>query len=451
MFRTINRIVVVVVMIALISQGAFQKEVAAANGKAPMFSDISKHWAKEQIEQATLKGYINGFPGGKFKPDAPVTRAQFIKMIVTALDLDYQPEGSVWYTTYVTAAKEAGIYQGNDFAEWNMNKEINREHMAWLAVRAADNKLTTVESSGITKEVVIDRWPYTANDNKITRTDEFMRNYYEGFLVHTAFSRGILQGYGGNVIGLDRTTTRAQAVTVIERILNLREGKKLTQDKYATAEAELLWLKTNSFTMAKHIFDDPKGSSMKTLYKLENLEFKNNIIHTEVKRIILIDLDDPKDPYRKLLPATKKLGFRDGNIGKVPSDAYAMYIEYETYYNKNPKQYIGGISLSVTGYERPNPYPFDKLVEPNPLITNEKGFEHISSWGPYNSSNGVGKGVEVWVIPNSGYTLEPNIGSSKNNVDRRLLFSFYTIAAYGGDNTMIRNHMFGGTTTHYGK
>ncbi|WP_181376596.1 S-layer homology domain-containing protein [Paenibacillus agaridevorans] len=419
-----------------------------AHAEPVNFKDTGKHWAKAQIDEAVQKGYVNGFPDGSFKPDQPVTRAQFVKMIVTALGLDFAPEGSVWYETYVESAKNAGIYQSQDFDAKKMNENIVRQHMAWLAVRAADDTLHTVESSGITKEAEINRWPLTATNNKITRSDAFMRKYYEGFLVHQAFGRGILNGFGGNVIDLDRTTTRAQAVTVIERILSLREGKKLVSDKYATAEAELLWLKTNAFTMAPHIFDDPKGVSMRIGYKLENLVFQNATLHSEVKRIILIDLDDAKDPYRKLLPETNLLGFRDGNFGKMPSDAYAMYIEYETFTNKNPKQYVGEVTLRTQSYKQPSPFPFDKLVQPSVLITKEKGFEHVSSFGPSKGANGVGSGVMVWAIPNSGYSLNENIGSDKNKPDRIISFTFYTSGYYGDP---VTNTIFYGTTTHYSK
>ena len=414
--------------------------------EASSFTDISGHWAKAQIEQAVAKGYVTGYPNGTFKPDAPVTRAQFITMLVRALGLDHGPEGSTWYTTYVKAAKEAAIYQGEaDFAEWNMNKEISREHMAWLAVRAADEALVTVESSGIVKEVEIYRWPKVP-ENNVVRTDDFMRDYYEGFLTHTAFARGILNGFGGNVIGLERTTTRAQAVTVIERILSLKAGKKLPTDKYATAEAELLWLKTNAFTMAPHIFDDPNGSSMKKNYNLESLIFKNSVIHAEIQRIILIDLDDQKDPYRKLLPQTNKLGFLNGNIGKVPEDAYAMYIEYETISNKNPKQYWGNLSFTTQSYVSVNSEE-DALTQPARLNTNDPLFNQINMIQP--SKSGVGKAITVWGIPNSGYTLHTNIGGSKNNKDRVLDFTLYINPIYGDDD--IRNYIFSGTTTHYGK
>ncbi|GEM_PF-6102660 len=439
--KRITKKIIILAMTWTFLLGGSSISTAEAASSLDVFKDVSGHWAKSQIEEAVAKGYVAGYPNGTFKPDAPVTRAQFITMLVRALGLEHAPEGSTWYTTYVKAAKEAAIYQGDaDFAEWNMNKEISREHMAWLAVRAADETLVTVESSGIVKEVEIYRWPEVP-ENNVARTDEFMRDYYEGFLTHTAFARGILNGFGGNVIGLERTTTRAQAVTVIERVLSLKAGKKLSADKYATAEAELLWLKTNVFTMAPHLFDDPNGSSMKKKYNLESLVFKNNVIHTEIQRIILIDLDDQKDPYRKLLPETKKLGFRNGNIGKVPDDAYALYIEYETFSNKNPRQYWGNVSLTTQSYDSFK----GEFTQAFRLNTNDSNFEDINMIQP--SESGVGKGITVWGIPNSGFSLYKSKGT--NNKDRGLSFNFYVKPVFGEDE--IYNFIFTGSTTHYSK
>ncbi|NJK30086.1 MAG: S-layer homology domain-containing protein, partial [Acaryochloris sp. SU_5_25] len=42
------------------------------------FSDVSiSYWARPFIEKLAEKNVIKGFPDGTFKPDEPVTRAQF--------------------------------------------------------------------------------------------------------------------------------------------------------------------------------------------------------------------------------------------------------------------------------------------------------------------------------------------------------------------------------------
>ena len=45
------------------------------------FSDISGHWAENEIERAAAFGWISGYPDGTFRPDARITRAEAMIMI----------------------------------------------------------------------------------------------------------------------------------------------------------------------------------------------------------------------------------------------------------------------------------------------------------------------------------------------------------------------------------
>ena len=45
------------------------------------FSDISGHWAQNEIERAAAFGWISGYPDGTFRPDARITRAEAMTMI----------------------------------------------------------------------------------------------------------------------------------------------------------------------------------------------------------------------------------------------------------------------------------------------------------------------------------------------------------------------------------
>ncbi len=45
------------------------------------FSDISGHWAENEIERAAAFGWISGYPDSTFRPDARITRAEAMTMI----------------------------------------------------------------------------------------------------------------------------------------------------------------------------------------------------------------------------------------------------------------------------------------------------------------------------------------------------------------------------------
>ncbi|MGP1387432.1 MAG: S-layer homology domain-containing protein [Thainema sp.] len=52
------------------------------------FSDVSdRYWAKSEIAQAYAGGYLSGYPDGTFKPNAYTTRLDVVTSLVTGLDL----------------------------------------------------------------------------------------------------------------------------------------------------------------------------------------------------------------------------------------------------------------------------------------------------------------------------------------------------------------------------
>lgn len=60
---------------------------------ATAFSDLSGHWAAGPVADAVAAGYVNGYPDGTFRPDANVTRAEFVKLLVKADAVPLQSPG----------------------------------------------------------------------------------------------------------------------------------------------------------------------------------------------------------------------------------------------------------------------------------------------------------------------------------------------------------------------
>lgn len=106
------------------------------------FSDVSGHWAEDIISEMAEKGIIAGFDDGTFKPDEKVTRAQFCKMIVTALGLSGSSDGKTygdvpagaWYETYVKTADANGIVMG-DGENFHPDSSITRQDAAVMIYR----------------------------------------------------------------------------------------------------------------------------------------------------------------------------------------------------------------------------------------------------------------------------------------------------------------------------
>ncbi|MCS7458814.1 S-layer homology domain-containing protein [Paenibacillus doosanensis] len=240
--------------------------ISSANA-APALSDVNGHWAKDQIEFALKDGFVDGYPDGTFRPDQNVSRVEFLKLVVDALKFKKQDAAGEWFQPYVKTAEVNGIHQTGEFAADQLNEPITREEMARIAVRA------TGEANYDAK-----KWMYLAT------------------------SKGIITGMDeAGTLGEDQPTTRAQAVTVIRRIMKIREGASLPADKYATSAAEIYWHKTNIITMLPQYFAD---GYLKRGQKLEesSLKYVGENGYSEIEKYIVVDMDNVKDPNRKLIP-----------------------------------------------------------------------------------------------------------------------------------------------------
>lgn len=297
---------------------------SSAQAASPIFSDVkANHWAASSIAAGAAKGYVAGYTNGTFKPDASVTRSEFVKMVVSALDLEVADASGKWYAPYVTAATGEGLYQSADFANndaaWN--KTITRQEMARIAARAAGE--TTKEN---------DKWMYLAT------------------------KKGLITGVGKGEIALEGLSTRAQAVVVIERILSANEGEKLSVDTYAVGSAEIAWHGTNLTTVLPEPFPEPEEWQESNMI----IDSKDGMYKGKLNALIVIDLEDKNDPNRSLLGDVEKLRWHSATGQKTyvkdVSSSYIFYFAGHPIYNKNEKAYVAKdtISFAVAGFNQPN-------------------------------------------------------------------------------------------------
>lgn len=107
----------------------------------------------EQITELAERGIIDGFEDGTFRPDSPVTRQQFAKMIVKTMgypvsEADICPFVDVPESTnpleplypdhYVAVCAARGITEGKTPTEFAPNENIIRAQLITMVVRAAD-------------------------------------------------------------------------------------------------------------------------------------------------------------------------------------------------------------------------------------------------------------------------------------------------------------------------
>ncbi len=118
--------------------------VFTASAAKTDLTDIAGHWSADYVTYGVEKGYINGYPDGSFLPDNPVNRAEFSKMVNSALgitkavdvtfaDLD---EGE-WYYNEVGKALYAGYVSGYEDGSFRATNRITRQETAVILSRIA--------------------------------------------------------------------------------------------------------------------------------------------------------------------------------------------------------------------------------------------------------------------------------------------------------------------------
>lgn len=198
-------------------------EVAASGIYAVMaytktFPDIAGHWAEADMRWMGQRLLVNGASIDSFKPDQPVTRAEFAAMLIRALGLrassgdsgnDFADVGvGAWYYASVRAAAEAGLIDGVAPKRFEPDALITREQMVMMVWRAYVYADAAKQKEA--KPQLLERFADRA-DISGWAADAVALSVEAGFIEGT--ERAAFEPQG--------SATRAQAVTIMKRLLQL--------------------------------------------------------------------------------------------------------------------------------------------------------------------------------------------------------------------------------------
>lgn len=197
---------------------------ATAATAEPLFKDISKrHWARSQIERAISQGYVEGYPDGTFNAKAPVTRAEFTKMLVDALRLPHSQGGLPWYQGYISAALEFGLLDETDSTDYG--KPIKRIEMIRMLSRA-------LALEAPYREYLESFGSFKKDDMPFADRLQFQNRDVPGIAL--AYGSGVVNGYPDQTMQIHRTATRSETVVMIESFLEVRTLDPLTRGRLLT-------------------------------------------------------------------------------------------------------------------------------------------------------------------------------------------------------------------------
>lgn len=356
-----------------------------AEDNASGFADLRDHWAKSSVATAISKKYVDGYGDGTFRPENYVTTAEFIKMVVTAAKLPMINDGSTneWFVPYVKAAVDKGIVREDGLSTAVLGAPISRLEMAKIAVRATDSAL---------QQAIVN-----VNDQGV---------------MYTATSKGLVQGMSDGDLAPNGSTTRAQSVTVIERILSVNNGDKLEVDKKAFAKAELALKRTNLFSMIP-VFGGEQSNGYEWSPEKLVLETADGKFKGEIEQVVAIDMADKNDPNRYLLGDVSRLHWYNGSDGAYKDmplvqdypDSYVIVVKSRVDYVKDTEAYSadGRVAFTIYGFESPDKEALAK-GELNTLSTvfqNKRG------------------DTAMYILPKKGYKVESGALSIKLSAPAR--------------------------------
>lgn len=176
------------------------------------FNDMENHvWAKEATLALYNAGVLNGVGDNKFEPDRPVSREEFLKMIVGGFDISTLSDNDVyfsdvnnqeWYYPFIKVGVNAGIIKGMDDNTFGIGALISRQDMTVMLYRALSAKTDIAVGGGSSKFEDFDTVADYAKD-----------------AVAFAEITGIVNGMGDGNFYPENNATRAEAAVILYRAI----------------------------------------------------------------------------------------------------------------------------------------------------------------------------------------------------------------------------------------
>ncbi len=179
------------------------------------FNDIQAHWSKESVERIGAKHILDEMSPRDFRPDQKITRAEFAAILAKSLykgkEKDFHHSFkdvgvNQWYTKYLNIATELGFIQGTGNSYFEPEGELTREALVVMLMRA---------------------YRYT-NGEKVDSNEEMLKKFQDVDKMSIwakqeiayAYEKGLVYGVSDNEFAPQQLATRAQAVTMLDRLLN---------------------------------------------------------------------------------------------------------------------------------------------------------------------------------------------------------------------------------------
>ena len=181
---------------------------------APAFTDITGHWAADNILFVASRGLLSGTSDTTFSPGTGMTRGMFVTALgrLAGINPDSYKTGKftdvkadAYYAPYVNWAAQTGIVEGVTAITFAPDTNINREQMAVIMANYA-------KKLGYDLPRTIKAVTFADNANISSWAKDAVRAMQQA---------GILAGKNGNKFDPKGTATRAEVATVLRRFVEI--------------------------------------------------------------------------------------------------------------------------------------------------------------------------------------------------------------------------------------
>jgi S-layer homology domain len=299
---------------------------AAAEEKGSEFyyaEDIWDNWAYNEIDDfltaGIIDGYVkedeDGYPWVYIYPQANITRAQFTKIIVNALDLKLNGSGQNFSdvkTTdplypYIQIASSHGIIKGRD-GRFDPNEKINREQIAVMIHRAFKNTI-----------------PFKTAGSTFT---DVPSGYWAEKEINEAAAQGIINGYG-NTFKPRNLATRSQGIVMIHRALRQETSSLPSSESLINAV-------TAHFNSERQYFSDQNYEGLRAIYNGNGIGYYK-AMSTEMVNYIE---EMPEYGEELTMEPTENFSVSIESVNNRYASVFVNNLQYiETYYSDGVEQY----------------------------------------------------------------------------------------------------------------
>ena len=205
--------------------------ISCSSALAADYSDVNQSaWYASYVNKISELNAFSGYEDGTFRPDNQITQEEFIKTVVCLIcgELNesnaptvkntWNSKWSSWAIPYLDKAFELGLITEQDTMFKLAGIPCNRGEMAKVITRAVEY---------LKEDSVADTSTYITKLKDYNRIKEEYKPY-----VLQAYAKGILSGYDDGTFRDDGLLTRAEASSVLVRLIDKAERPNADETLY---------------------------------------------------------------------------------------------------------------------------------------------------------------------------------------------------------------------------